>query len=85
MATNTIMLSGASMIYLPKFDATQIIELMPRATTLMGVPTFYTRLLDHPKLDRETTKNIRLFVSGSAPLLAETHKAWHEKNRPRHS
>ena len=76
VATNTIMLAGASMIYLPKFDAGQIINLMPRATTLMGVPTFYTRLLDHPQLDQERVKNIRLFISGSAPLLAETHKEW---------
>ena len=45
----------------------------------MGVPTFYTRLLDHPGLDRETCANMRLFVSGSAPLLAETHHAWRER------
>ncbi|MGL4488079.1 MAG: malonate--CoA ligase [Rhizobiaceae bacterium] len=76
VATNTVMLSGASMIYLPKFDADQVLQLLPRATTLMGVPTFYTRLLDHPKLDRSIVANIRLFVSGSAPLLAETHREW---------
>ncbi len=79
VATNTIMLAGASMIYLPKFDADKIIDLMPRATTLMGVPTFYTRLLEHPELNPDRVKNIRLFISGSAPLLAETHKAWSEK------
>ena len=79
VATNTIMLAGAAMIYLPKFDASQIINLMPRATTLMGVPTFYTRLLDHPKLNSAHVKNIRLFISGSAPLLAETHKEWSAK------
>ncbi len=79
VATNTIMLAGASMIYLGKFDTTQIITLLPRATLLMGVPTFYTRLLTHPKLDREHVKNIRLFISGSAPLLAETHRAWRDK------
>ncbi len=76
VATNTILLVSATMIYLPKFDADQITALMPRATTLMGVPTFYTRLLAHPKLDKATTKNIRLFISGSAPLLAETHREW---------
>lgn len=79
VATNTIMLAGASMIYLPKFDAEQIINLMPRATTLMGVPTFYTRLLAHQLLNKAQTKNIRVFISGSAPLLAETHKEWHQK------
>ena len=76
VASNTVMLSGASMIYVPKFDANQILNLLPRATTLMGVPTFYTRLLDHPKLDRQAVRTIRLFVSGSAPLLAETHRQW---------
>jgi malonyl-CoA/methylmalonyl-CoA synthetase len=79
VATNTIMLAGASMIYLPKFDATQIINLMPRATTLMGVPTFYTRLLDHPNLNTAHVKNMRVFISGSAPLLAETHREWRAK------
>lgn len=79
VATNTIMLAGAAMIYLPKFDSNQIINLMPRATTLMGVPTFYTRLLDHPQLNATQVKNIRLFISGSAPLLAETHKEWSAK------
>ncbi len=79
VATNTIMLAGASMIYLPKFEADQIIALLPRATTLMGVPTFYTRLLNHPKLAKNQVKNIRLFISGSAPLLAETHIAWFAK------
>lgn len=76
VATNTVMLSGASMIYLPKFDADHVLQLLPRATTLMGVPTFYTRLLDHPKLDQHAVRTIRLFVSGSAPLLAETHHDW---------
>ncbi len=79
VATNTIMLAGASMIYLSKFDADKIIDLMPRATSLMGVPTFYTRLLDHPRLSKTQVANIRLFISGSAPLLAETHKEWVEK------
>ena len=49
------------------------------ATALMGVPTFYTRLLDHPGLTREAAANMRLFISGSAPLLAETHAAWRER------
>lgn len=79
VATNTIMLAGASMIYLPKFDADKVIELIPRATTLMGVPTFYTRLLNHPALNKDWVANMRLFISGSAPLLAETHHAWFEK------
>jgi len=64
------------MIFLAKFDPDQIMAAMPRATTLMGVPTFYTRLLQHPGLNREATKHMRLFISGSAPLLAETHREW---------
>lgn len=76
VATNVTLFSRASMIFLPKLDPDLIIKLMARATVLMGVPTFYTRLLQNPALSRETTKHMRLFVSGSAPLLAETHREW---------
>lgn len=76
VASNVILFSGASMILLPKFDADEVLGLMPRATSLMGVPTFYVRLLQHPGLIREATSGMRLFVSGSAPLLAETHREW---------
>ena len=79
VATNVVLLAGASMIFLPGFDADAILRAMPRATTMMGVPTFYTRLLHHPDLDRDATAGMRLFVSGSAPLLAETHEAWRER------
>src|ERR1700761_9163465 len=76
VASNVTLFARASMIFLPKFDADLIIKLMARATVMMGVPTFYTRLLHNPALDRETTKHMRLFVSGSAPLLADTHREW---------
>jgi len=76
VASNVTLLSGASMIFLPKLDPEQIIKLFPRATVLMGVPTFYTRLLQSPNLTKESTAHMRLFVSGSAPLLAETHREW---------
>jgi malonyl-CoA/methylmalonyl-CoA synthetase len=76
VATNVTLFSRASMIFLPKLDPDLIIKLMARATVLMGVPTFYTRLLQSPALSRETTKHMRLFISGSAPLLAETHREW---------
>jgi malonyl-CoA/methylmalonyl-CoA synthetase len=76
VATNTIFFAGSAMIFLPKFDVERIIGLMPQASVLMGVPTFYVRLLQHKNLDRETTRAMRLFVSGSAPLLAETHREW---------
>ena len=64
------------MIFLPKFEPDRILNLMGRATVMMGVPTFYTRLLQSPSLNRETTKHMRLFISGSAPLLADTHREW---------
>ncbi|WNJ88055.1 malonyl-CoA synthase [Bosea sp. 685] len=76
VAGNVTLFSGASMIFLPKFDADEILALMPRATALMGVPTFYVRLLQNPGLTPQATAGMRLFVSGSAPLLAETHREW---------
>jgi malonyl-CoA/methylmalonyl-CoA synthetase len=75
-ATNTVLAAGASMIFLPRLDPAQILAVMPRATVMMGVPTFYTRLLQQPGLTREATAHMRLFISGSAPLLAETHREW---------
>ena len=79
VAVNVALLSGATMIFMPKFDPEAVIAALPEATAMMGVPTFYTRLLDHPGLDRDICANMRLFVSGSAPLLAETHSAWRER------
>jgi malonyl-CoA/methylmalonyl-CoA synthetase len=76
VASNVTLFARASMIFLPKFDPDLIIRLMARATVLMGVPTFYTRLLQSPALTRESTKHMRLFISGSAPLLADTHREW---------
>jgi malonyl-CoA/methylmalonyl-CoA synthetase len=79
VASNVVLFAGASMLFLQKFDANEIMRHMPQATALMGVPTFYVRLLQHPDLNRETTGHMRLFVSGSAPLLAETHREWEAK------
>jgi len=72
-SSNTLMAGGGSMIFLPKFDTQQVIEWLPQATSMMGVPTFYVRLLDHPGFTRDLAAHMRLFTSGSAPLLAETH------------
>ena len=74
VATNITLIAGGSLILLPRFDADEVIRLLPRATAMMGVPTFYTRLLARPDFTRELVSHIRLFVSGSAPLSAETHK-----------
>ncbi|MDF2597735.1 MAG: AMP-dependent synthetase and ligase [Methylobacterium brachiatum] len=76
VATNTVLASGGTMLFLPRLDPKLILSLMPRATALMGVPTFYTRLLKEPGLTQEAARGMRLFVSGSAPLLAETHREW---------
>jgi malonyl-CoA/methylmalonyl-CoA synthetase len=73
VASNVSLLSGGRMIFLPGFDAAQVIRHLPQATALMGVPTFYTRLLDDARFTRDLVAHMRLFVSGSAPLLAETH------------
>src|SRR5690242_6130118 len=79
VAIHCTLLSGARMLWLPKFDAAEIADLLPAATVMMGVPTFYTRLLAQPGFTREATRNTRLFVSGSAPLLPETFDAFHER------
>ena len=83
VATNIILLAGGAMIFLPKFDAGDMARLMPKATSMMGVPTFYTRLLDTPDFTRDLTAHMRLFVSGSAPLLAETHVAFEARTAHR--
>jgi malonyl-CoA/methylmalonyl-CoA synthetase len=79
VATNVTLLAGSSLIFLPKFDAKLVLSYMDRASVLMGVPTFYTRLLDEAGLNAEATAKMRLFVSGSAPLLAETHREWNKR------
>ena len=79
VASNVTLFARGSMIFLPKFDPELIVRLMARATVLMGVPTFYTRLLQSPALSKESTRHMRLFISGSAPLLADTHREWFSK------
>src|SRR5229473_6667187 len=71
VACHCVMLSGSRMLWLPKFDAKRVIELLPHATVMMGVPTFYARLLAESAFGEDDCRNIRLFVSGSAPLLPE--------------
>jgi malonyl-CoA/methylmalonyl-CoA synthetase len=79
VAVNMSVTTGATMHFLAKFDPQAILDLMPESTVLMGVPTFYTRLLRHPELTAERTRHMRLFVSGSAPLTAETHHEWRDR------
>ena len=75
VACNLCLLSGAKIHFIKKFQTEKVIEYLPKSTVMMGVPTFYTRLIESNKLNFQITKNIRVFISGSAPLLSETHKA----------
>lgn len=79
VALNITLCAGSSLYFFNKFNLDDIVQALPKANVLMGVPTFYVRLLKHPDLNSETSANMRLFVSGSAPLLAETHLAWTQK------
>jgi len=79
VAVHCALLSGSRMLWLSKFDAHEVTSLLPKATVMMGVPTFYTRLLTEPAFGRDAVRNIRLFVSGSAPLLPETFREFEER------
>jgi malonyl-CoA/methylmalonyl-CoA synthetase len=79
VATNVAMIAGASMIFLARFNLDQMIEHLSDATALMGVPTFYTRLLADERFDRDLVAHMRLFISGSAPMLAETHVEFEQR------
>lgn len=79
VACNVILIAGGSLYFLSKFDVDTIIAAMPEGTALMGVPTFYTRLLQDDRLTPELTANMRLFTSGSAPLTAETHQQFEQR------
>jgi len=76
VAINCALLSASRMLWLPKFDTAAVAALLPRVTVMMGIPTFYTRLLQERSFTRETCRNVRAFISGSAPLLAETFDAF---------
>ena len=73
------LITATPIIFLQGFDAGAVIEALPRATVMMGVPTFYTRLLADARLDRDVCAGMRLFISGSAPLLPETHALFAER------
>ncbi len=79
VASNVAFMSGASMVFLPKFDPDEIFRLLPRATAMMGVPTFYVRLLGDPRLTEEAARHMRVFISGSAPLLPDTYRGFLER------
>ncbi|MFW2374385.1 MAG: malonate--CoA ligase [Gammaproteobacteria bacterium] len=79
VACHNVLLGGSKMLFLSRFDAKTVMQLLPRATVLMGVPTFYTRLLDQVDFNQQLCKNIRLFISGSAPLLEQTFEEFQQR------
>lgn len=79
VATNVTLASGASMIFHSVFDVEDVLDDLPRATAMMGVPTFYIRLLKEPRFTAENVAHMRLFVSGSAPLSADIHRAFSKR------
>ena len=74
VARHCALMGGSSMICLPRFDPKQILADIGRASVFMGVPTFYTRLLAEPSFDAAACENMRLFISGSAPLLEHSFR-----------
>ncbi len=79
VAIHAALLGGSKMIWLAKFDPKAVIAALPRATVFMGVPTLYVRMLGEGALTREAASHMRLFISGSAPLLIETFRDWQER------
>ncbi len=73
------LLNGTKQIFLAGFDVRQVVERLPRATVFMGVPTHYVRLLGEADFDKTCTANMRLFVSGSAPLMEETFREFEKR------
>ena len=80
VANHCALLSGAKLLWHRKFDPVLVLRDLARATVMMGVPTFYTRLLAHPGFGRDACESVRLFISGSAPLQLETFKEFKERS-----
>ena len=79
VAIHGALLNGSKMLWHAKFDPKRVLADLPRATVFMGVPTLYVRMLAEPTLNKDTTRHMRLFIAGSAPLLIETFQAWQER------
>ena len=79
VASHGALLNGSRMIWFAKYDPKAVLARLPEATVFMGVPTLYVRLLGEPGLDRQACRNMRLFISGSAPLLIETFTDWQQR------
>jgi len=83
VALNLALINGGTVLLLPKFDPALVLQGLPHCTVMMGVPTYYTRMLTEPAFNREATAHMRLFISGSAPLLVETSDAFYERTGQR--
>ncbi|MEZ5665394.1 MAG: malonyl-CoA synthase [Burkholderiaceae bacterium] len=79
VAIHGALINGSPMLWLNRFDPSTVVSLLPRATVFMGVPTLYVRMLADPRLTREQAAHMRLFISGSAPLLIETFREWERR------
>jgi malonyl-CoA/methylmalonyl-CoA synthetase len=79
VAIHGALLNGSKMLWFAKYDPKKVIERLPDATVFMGVPTLYVRMLAEPTLTKDACRNMRLFISGSAPLLLETFNEWQER------
>jgi len=79
IATHCALLQGTPMVFMPKFDAAAVLQHLPRCTVLMGVPTFYTRLLGESGLTKDRVAHIRVFICGSAPLTEQTFAEWESR------
>jgi malonyl-CoA/methylmalonyl-CoA synthetase len=79
VAAHGALMNGSKMIFLPKFDSVAVLRQLLRCTVFMGVPTYYVRLLSEPGFNQSLCANMRLFVSGSAPLLTETFDSFIEQ------
>jgi malonyl-CoA/methylmalonyl-CoA synthetase len=80
VALHCALMTGSPMVWLAKFDEAEVVRGLERATVMMGVPTFYTRLLDYAGFTREAAAHMRLFICGSAPLLESTHAAFEARS-----
>ena len=79
VALGCVFLSGSRVLWMNAFDADEVLKILPKCSVMMGVPTYYTRLLSNPKLNNDTTANIRVFISGSAPLLEDTFNEFYSR------
>ena len=79
VAIHGALINGSKMLWHSRFEAQRVLEDLRRATVLMGVPTFYTRLLGLPALNADACARMRLFISGSAPMLVDTFERWKQR------